>query len=33
LTAIENIGKIRTSFVLSTVKYQTKIPLIWNYNN
>jgi len=27
LTAIENIGKIRTSFVLSTVKYQTKIPL------
>ncbi len=27
LTAIENIGKIHTSFVLSTVKYQTKIPL------
>ena len=27
LTAIENIGKIHTSFVLSTVKYETKIPL------
>ncbi len=27
LIALENIGKIRTSFVMSTVKYQTKIPL------
>ncbi len=27
LISIENIGKIRTSFVMSTVKYQTKIPL------
>lgn len=27
LTAIENIGKIKTSFVMSTIKYQTKIPL------
>ncbi len=27
LTAIENIGKIKTSFVMSTIKYQTKIPI------
>lgn len=27
LTAIENIGKIKTSFVMSTIKYQTKIPV------
>ena len=27
LTAIENIGRIRTSFVMSTIKYQTKIPV------
>lgn len=27
LTAIENIGKIQTSFVMSTIKYQTKIPV------
>ncbi len=27
LTAIENIGKINTSFVMSTIKYQTKIPV------
>ena len=27
LTAIDNIGKIKTSFVMSTIKYQTKIPL------
>lgn len=27
LTAIENIGKIKTSFVMSTIKFQTKIPV------
>lgn len=27
LTEIENIGKIKTSFVMSTIKYQTKIPV------
>jgi len=27
LTAIENIGRIKTSFVMSTIKYQTKIPV------
>ncbi len=27
LISLENIGKIRTSFVMSTVKYNTKIPL------
>ena len=27
LTAIENIGRIKTSFVMSTIKYQTKIPI------
>lgn len=27
LTGIENIGKIKTSFVMSTIKYQTKIPV------
>lgn len=33
LIALKNIGKIRTSFVMSTVKYQTKIPLIKMYEN
>ena len=27
LTGIENIGRIKTSFVMSTIKYQTKIPV------
>jgi Lrp/AsnC family leucine-responsive transcriptional regulator len=27
LTGIQNIGKIKTSFVMSTIKYQTKIPV------
>lgn len=27
LTSIENIGKIKTSFVMSTLKYNTKIPV------
>lgn len=27
LTAIPNVGKIHTSFVLSTVKHETKIPI------
>ncbi len=27
LAALPNIGKIRTSFVLSTVKHETKIPI------
>ena len=27
LTSIENMGKINTSFVMSPIKYQTKIPV------
>jgi DNA-binding Lrp family transcriptional regulator len=27
LTAISNVGRIKTSFVMSTIKYQTKIPV------